>query len=277
MKETKNLIPNVAEQLPVKEIYTDVLRPSFQALGKAGEGVMKFVALPFRFLGMTAEELEEKYKAFIVKALSKVGEEKRQSPTAAIAGPLLEHVKYVFDNEQEKIVEEMFAELLSNACNWDKCAVVHPSYVYVLQQITWLEAVIMKRLYEHAEDTDCLGVVFRSIESSEIESVEILSDEAEPMWCLEGEENVFFYYHAALEDELFGATQKQFVMALDNLQQLNLIKRIRLNKYKNSAQYSLEKHDEKHVDDFDPWGKISAYTLTGYAINLLGVCLEETH
>lgn len=277
MEETKKLITNVVEQLPVKEMYTDLMQPSFQTLGKAGESILKFVALPLRFLGMTAEELEGKYKAFITKALNKVEEDKRKSPPAAIVGPLLEHVKYVFDNEQEKVVEEMFAELLSNACNQDNYAAVHPSYVYVLQQITWLEAVIMKKLYEYADDTDCMGVVFRNIEFAKIKKVEILSDEAEPLYSSGEEENVFFHYHAAIVNEMFGVTKKQFFMALDSLQQLNLVKRVHLNKYKDSDRYSLEKHNIEHIDDFDPWGKISMYTLTAYATNLLSVCLDESN
>lgn len=35
----KKIIPDVVEKLPVEEMYTDLLQPSFQALGKAGENI----------------------------------------------------------------------------------------------------------------------------------------------------------------------------------------------------------------------------------------------
>lgn len=275
MKATEQLVQNVIEQLPVKEMYTDLLQPSFQALGKAGESVIKFVALPFRFLGMTADELEKKYQDFIAKALSGVDADKRKKPSAAIAGPLLEHVKYLFDDEQESVVKEMFAKLLGGACNQDKCYTVHPSYVHVLQQITWIEALMLKKFYEYEKDTDCLGLVFRGVEHVDTNIVKVLSDEAEPLNVYDEEvESVFFYYHAVVIDESFGATWMQFMTALDNLQQLNLVNRFTLNKYKNSDEYSFDKHDREHINDFDSCGKISVYALTSYAIDLLSVCLE---
>lgn len=275
MKEMKKIIPDVVEKLPVEEMYTDLLQPSFQALGKAGENIFKFVALPIRFLGMTADELEKKYKDFIARALSGVEEEKRQKPSATIAGLLLEHVKYVFDDEQEKVVEEMFAELLSSACNQEKCDSVHPSYVHVLQQITWLEALILKKLYEYVNEIDCIGVVFKGIEHPQTKRVVVISEEAETLYhCDEEEESVFFHHYAAMVDEMFGATWMQFMVALNSLQQLNLVNRISLNRYKDSDEYSLDKHNREHIDDFDPKGRINVYGLTSYAVNLLSVCLK---
>ena len=105
----------VLENLPVNELYSDLVQPPARKLGKTAEDILRFVSLPFRFLGMTSEELEKKYKTFITSALNKVPEEKLEKPSPLIAGPLLDHIKFLFNDENEKPLEEMFSELLKNA------------------------------------------------------------------------------------------------------------------------------------------------------------------
>lgn len=67
-----NIEKDVLKELPTKEIYTDLLKPSARRIRKTTEDILKFVSLPFSFLGMTAEELEKKYREFITSALNKV-------------------------------------------------------------------------------------------------------------------------------------------------------------------------------------------------------------
>ena len=214
-------IEKVTQELPINEIYTDLLKPSFSQLGKTGEYILKFAALPFSFLGMTADELEKKYKLFIASALNKVPEEKRQKPSPLIAGPLLEHVKYIFDNEQEKSLENMFSQLLGNASNKDFRDYVQPSYVYILQQLTWIEAKLLKLIYEYESDVDFLGVSFRRLYAIEDKTIPIFSDEAEPLIAYdEGEiSNVFYeYYIRMLTDDLM-ISDTIFKKGLNILQQ----------------------------------------------------------
>ena len=45
----------VLEELPVKELYSDLVQPSARRLGKTAEDILRFVSLPFSFLGMTSE------------------------------------------------------------------------------------------------------------------------------------------------------------------------------------------------------------------------------
>ncbi len=83
--EKDNVIKKIADALPIDEVYTDLFKPSFSQLGKTGEYILKFVALPFSFLGMTAEELEKKYNTIIATALNKVSEIKKQKPSPLVA------------------------------------------------------------------------------------------------------------------------------------------------------------------------------------------------
>ena len=56
---------------------------------------MKFVALPFKFLGLTSEELEDKYAIFLKNAINKVPKKDCVMPKGVVAAPLLDHVKFV--------------------------------------------------------------------------------------------------------------------------------------------------------------------------------------
>ena len=112
--ENEKIIEN---EFPINGRYTDLAELSFRQFDNTEKYILKFAALPFYFLGMTADELKNKYKVFISSALKKVPVEKQTNPSPLIVGPLLEYVKYTFDNEQEKVLENMFSELLGNASN----------------------------------------------------------------------------------------------------------------------------------------------------------------
>ena len=49
----------------VEDVYTDLGHPALSQIGNVIGNLIKFVALPISFLGLTAEELEKKYANFI--------------------------------------------------------------------------------------------------------------------------------------------------------------------------------------------------------------------
>lgn len=57
----KNLPENIKNTLVnlSGKIYDDIASPPLKQVGQATEGLMKFVALPFKCLGMTIDELEK--------------------------------------------------------------------------------------------------------------------------------------------------------------------------------------------------------------------------
>lgn len=270
------IVEKVVRELPINEVYKDLLKPTFSQLGKTGEYILRFVALPFSFLGMTAEELEKKYKEFIVSALNKVPEEKRESPSPLIAGPLLEYVKYTFDNEQQKLLEKMFSELLGNASNKDYKDYVQPSYVHILKQLTWVEAELLKLIYEYELDGDCLGISFRRFNGIKTKVISVISNEAEPRPIHDNKEktDVFYEYYICVLSDNLQISDKLFKQALNILQQLNLIVVFEINKFKDYNRYSLDKHNKDHLNEFDPYKKIKAYTLTSYANDLMELCID---
>ena len=143
----EDLVKETIKQLP-KEIYDDLAHPGLSVLGKTVSDIFKFVALPFSFLGLTAEELTEKYKIFIKDAINKTPSDKVKQPDPLIVCPLLDYAKYVF-NEVE--LSELFNNLLSSAINKDKEDVIHPSFVHIIKQLSSLDAQILKNLYEYGD------------------------------------------------------------------------------------------------------------------------------
>lgn len=268
MGEKTNILKN--EKL-LEKVYDDAVQPSAKRVGKIGEDLLKFVALPFTFLGLSAEQLEGKYKKFITETLNKVPDEKRETPQAAIASPLLDHIKYLFDNESTENLIQMFSDLLANSINSDVNKNVHVSYIHTLKQLGYIEAEILRKIYMTV-DYEELGVTFRRNCDREKGYIKVLSDEAEPL--VQENENVFFYYDLIILDDQLPVSDIVFHEALNILEHHNLIYSFRVNKYKNEDRYTLERHDKNNLDKLDPYGAINGYRLTQYGEDFMSVCLD---
>lgn len=127
----------------VNKTYDDAIHKSALTVGNAIAGVIRFVALPFTFLGMTAKQLEIKYEAFIREAINNVPEEKRVLPQPAIASTVLDRVKFVFDDNN---LRTLYGNLLSKSMNSDYQNDLHISFAYILSEISPYEARLLERI-----------------------------------------------------------------------------------------------------------------------------------
>lgn len=75
-----------------ERVYDDGLSPSIKVTGNAISDLLKFVALPFSFLGMTSDELLDRYRKFLEKSIKKVDPDKIISPEPVILTKLFEDV-----------------------------------------------------------------------------------------------------------------------------------------------------------------------------------------
>ena len=179
MGENKStVIPDNAITELSKNLYSDVGHPILQEVGNVGAAIMKFVALPFKFLGLTAEELEEKYALFLKRTINKVPKEECIIPKGVVASPLLEHVKYVFD---EGGLSEMFSNLLANAMCSNIEKMVHPAFVEMLKQMSPLDVEFMylyfgkKDIVELTELTWERGEIQKSLAIDSLSRLGIIS------------------------------------------------------------------------------------------------------
>lgn len=130
-------------------VYNDLASPGLKQIGKSVEDILKFVALPFRFLGLTSEQLETRYSKFIEGAINRVKPEKLVIPQSNIVAPLLDYVKFTFASDEGNILlQEMFSKLLSSSINIDTSHLIQKSFIENMRFLSKNEATLLKWLYD---------------------------------------------------------------------------------------------------------------------------------
>ncbi len=114
-------------------------------IGLSAEGLLKFVALPFKFLGLKSDQLEKKYTKFIEDAINDVPKQKLTPPKSSIIAPLLDYVKFCFTDEPgNDLLQYMFSKLLSSAINQDFSNQIQKSFVEVMRFLSGNEAKLLQ-------------------------------------------------------------------------------------------------------------------------------------
>lgn len=141
--DKENITTNLFELS--EKVYDDGLSKSVMTVGDAMADLLKFIALPFSFLGMTSDELLNRYKKFLEKSINKVPREKIIRPEAIILSKLFEDVKFVFS---DNVLEEMFSNLLAASINKDTSANIHVSFVNIISQLDTVDAKLIKEIHD---------------------------------------------------------------------------------------------------------------------------------
>ena len=155
----------------VNKLYDDTIKTPMATGSKAVNDVLKFVSLPFTFLGLTADELTIKYKEFISNSLEKTPPKKFTKPKAVVVSPLLENVKFVFEEED---LRDMYSNLLACAMNSDITSLVHPAFVEVLKQMSPLDAKLFRDLFVDSDSTYIERIKWNFDDSFKLLSIESL-------------------------------------------------------------------------------------------------------
>lgn len=82
--------------------------------------------------------------------------ENLQPPPTMIAGPVLEALRYAYDEEE---LREMYENLLASAMDNRKVSHTHPAFVEIIKQFSPLDAKIMSRFAEHRQ-LPCAEIIF---------------------------------------------------------------------------------------------------------------------
>ncbi|MCD9524783.1 DUF4393 domain-containing protein [Photobacterium carnosum] len=130
-----------------KDFYDDAISPSAK---KAGEAIETLASLFSDVLLYPVKKANEnykyKYKLFkdeLSKKTENIPHENAVDPSLIIAGPVLENLKYAFD---EKHIRNMYLDLLSNAMDSSKSNLVHPSFVDVIKNLSPNDALVLKEI-----------------------------------------------------------------------------------------------------------------------------------
>ena len=124
-------------------VYQDAIQPVAKETGTAlqtvGQAVNAALA-PICGLVWGIEKIEEFVNTKVTEKLSKIPEEKIQTPDPSIAGPALESLRYTGHNET---LRELYANLLATSMDADTAKNAHPGFVEIIRSMSSDEAKII--------------------------------------------------------------------------------------------------------------------------------------
>jgi hypothetical protein len=129
----------------VKEVYTDLAKPSFVEIGNTSSRFIDAVLFPLRFVAWLNEQFSEVCLPEIEKRIKKIADDKFQKPQGIIIAPALQYLSYSWDNT---VLREMYLNLITSSMDSDKEKSVHPSYVEAIKQMDTLDALLFHRMFE---------------------------------------------------------------------------------------------------------------------------------
>lgn len=142
--QSKEVIDAVTGLVKAVPVYQDAIQPAAKEVGKSLELVAKSVNValsPLKAVVWGYAQIEKFLFNDLSKRLSNTPEEDIITPKLSIAGPMMETIRFVGDEEELK---DMFANLLANSMDRKTESLAHPAFVEILKNMTSDEARIMK-------------------------------------------------------------------------------------------------------------------------------------
>lgn len=145
MNDKETFGAELAKQLPVKEIYSDLAHPTLSTIGQALQGVTRVALAPVTALVWGYDKISDYLDVAIPEyfAKRKVKEENIVTPDPSIAVPLIEAMRYTSHKPE---LREMFTNLLGASMN-NETYDEHPAFVEIIKQLCADECKMLKHLY----------------------------------------------------------------------------------------------------------------------------------
>jgi len=125
-------------------VYDDAIQPAAKEVGKSLETIAKtinVVMAPLRLVVWGSDQFENFFNTFLAQKLRNTPEEEIITPKPNIAGPALEALRFV---GQEEELCDVYANLLASSMDVKTESKAHPAYVEIIKQLTPDEAKLMK-------------------------------------------------------------------------------------------------------------------------------------
>jgi hypothetical protein len=258
--DSEEIISKTLETLDVKNMlplaYNDILHPAAVEVGKNLLVVAKCVSLALSPLSASVwgfEKIRDWLVVRLTEKLARTPEARIQSPSVSIAGPVL--LQLTFCKEQNEL-KELYASLLARAMDSQLSLEAHPAFVYVIQQLTPDEAVVLRWISEEEKDGGSLCVETTNEEASLRKGTD---------W---------------LESQFRGICERAGVVHLDltdtyleNLLRLGLLTK----NYWNNVDYVPEKRSEE--EDHGPYVRLEQSKelyVTPFGRQFMRICVKET-
>lgn len=128
----------------------DALRPAGADLGTTVAGLVHVSTAPFRAIIWGYQQVEEILIPIVCEKVEKIKRQNRIKADPNIIGSTLEAAKFHLSSRE---MSELFASLIASAHDASKANKIHPSFTYVIQQLSSEEASAIKYFWEEC----CIG------------------------------------------------------------------------------------------------------------------------
>jgi hypothetical protein len=172
MSDNNSLGSEIVKQIPVKEIYNDLLHPALSEVGKGLQGAVKLALSPITGLIWGYDKLSAYLDAAIPEyfAQRKINKENIKTPDVSIAVPTIEAMRYVSDKVE---LRNMFVNLLGAAMNNETAEKVHPAYVDIIKQLSTKDAKCLNYLRYHRKALIDYEIDFNSFSISDNNCIDV--------------------------------------------------------------------------------------------------------
>lgn len=123
------------------------------------------VFYPVKKANLTFKYKLEDFEDDLKKKIQHIPEENLQVPPTMIAGPVLESLRYTYDEGE---LREMYENLLASAMDNRIVSQTHPSFVDAIKQMSVTDAQVIKKIAEINDNISCSEVIFKIKETTNI-------------------------------------------------------------------------------------------------------------
>lgn len=176
MTDPLDVLGKLVPKETIGKAYDDAISGPAKELGKLGVDAVKAARLVL-FPLQIAATLQDRVATMLQRIGQRVPENRRIEAPAELVGPALERMKYLDDKSE---LWRMYEEVLTKSVDRERAGAVHPSFSYIISQLSRDEAWILFRLREKAftvVDTLDLNHSTNRFENRKVENSELPVDE----------------------------------------------------------------------------------------------------
>lgn len=143
---------------------SEAIQTSIPETAKQTDGVLSTVVgffnnvvlYPVKKANLTFKYKLEAFEKDLQEKIKDIPDDNLQVPPTIIAGPVLEALRYTYDENE---LREMYENLLASAMDNRKTSLVHPAFVDAIRQMSPLDAQILTKIIE-ASQLRCAEIAF---------------------------------------------------------------------------------------------------------------------
>jgi hypothetical protein len=135
----KMLVKEIGEV--IKKPVDNLINPAAKTIGERIENIIDLIFTPIEIAKIYKNHAIVNLKNRLADKIKNIPQDKRITPALNIVGPVLEASKFYIEDD---MLREMFANLVTAACNIDKVRYVAPAFPDVIRQLSPIDARMLK-------------------------------------------------------------------------------------------------------------------------------------